>query len=80
MSKYINLDFISSLPWLELTAIIVCTIFSIIIARTVIFGLLKRATHLTDSKHVDALADSLKKPLTLVPLGIGLYVLLMRCH
>ena len=76
MNRNMNFDFISSLPWLELAVIVGCTIFAIIIARTIIFGLLKRATHLTDSKHDDALADSLKKPLTLVPLGIGLYVLI----
>ena len=76
MNRNMNFDLISSLPWLELAVIVGCTIFAIIIARTIIFGLLKRATHLTDSKHDDALADSLKKPLTLVPLGIGLYVLI----
>ena len=59
-----------------MAVIVGCTILAIIIARTIIFGLLKRATHLTDSKHDDALADSLRKPLTLVPLGIGLYVLI----
>ena len=60
MNRNINFDFISSLPWLELAVIVGCTILAIIIARTIIFGLLKRATHLTDSKHDDALADSLK--------------------
>lgn len=76
MNSNVNLEFFSTLPWLELAVIVGCTVLAIIIARTVIFGLIKRTTHLTDSKHDDALADSLKKPITLIPLSIGLYILI----
>ena len=75
MSNQSLLEVLDGLPWVQLLTISALTVLGIIIARTAIFGIIKKATHLTESEHDDALADSLKKPLTLIPLGIGFYAL-----
>ena len=52
------------------------TVVGILIARTLIFkALLSFASH-SDTEHDDALVKTLKKPLTLIPLGIGLYAIM----
>ena len=49
------------------------TLLAIIISRTLIFKSLMAFANTSQSKHDDAFVESLKKPLTLVPLGIGIY-------
>ena len=55
--------------------ILLLTIVAIIISRTLVFKSLMAFANTSDSKHDDVFVTSLKKPLTLVPLGVGLYAL-----
>ena len=55
--------------------ILLLTLLAIIISRTVVFKSLMAFANTSDSKNDDAFVKSLKKPLTLIPLGIGLYAL-----
>ena len=60
---------------IEIGPIILITLIAIIFFRTVIFKSLSAFANTSDSKHDDIFVESLKKPLTLVPLGIGIYAL-----
>ena len=53
--------------------IIGLTLLAIIISRTIVFKSLMAFATTSESTHDDAFVQSLKKPLTLVPLGIGMY-------
>ena len=53
--------------------IIGLTLLAIIISRTIVFKSLMAFATTSESTHDDAFVESLKKPLTLVPLGIGIY-------
>jgi MscS family membrane protein len=53
--------------------IIGLTLLAIIISRTIVFKSLMAFANTSESTHDDAFVESLKKPLTLVPLGIGIY-------
>ena len=55
--------------------ILLLTIVAIIISRTLVFKSLMAFANTSDSKHDDDFVTSLKKPLTLVPLGVGLYAI-----
>ena len=55
--------------------IIGLTLLAIIISRTIVFKSLMAFATTSESTHDDAFVESLKKPLTLVPLGIGMYAL-----
>ena len=55
--------------------ILLLTLLAIIISRTIVFKSLMAFANTSDSKNDDAFVKSLKKPLTLIPLGIGLYAL-----
>ena len=60
---------------IEIGPIVLITLVAIIFCRTVIFKSLSTFASISDSKHDDIFVESLKKPLTLVPLGIGMYAL-----
>ena len=47
----------------------------LIIFRVIIFNAFVKLTSKTKSKHDDRIAEKLKRPLTLIPIGIGLYLL-----
>ena len=47
----------------------------LIIFRIIIFNAFVKLTSKTKSKHDDRIAEKLKRPLTLIPIGIGLYLL-----
>ena len=55
--------------------ILLLTIVAIIISRTLVFKSLMAFANTSDSKHDDVFVTSLKKQLTLVTLGVGLYAL-----
>ena len=61
---------------IELGPIVLLTLIAIIFSRTVIFKSLLVYASTSDTKHDDAFVNSLKKPLTLIPLGIGVYALI----
>ena len=58
---------------LDISIILVGTVIAIIITRTLIFNSLMRFASASESKYDDEVVKALKKPLTLIPLGIGLY-------
>ena len=60
---------------IDIGPIILLTLIAIIFSRTVIFKSLQAFANTSDTKHDDAFVASLKKPLTLIPLGIGMYAL-----
>ena len=47
----------------------------LIVFRVIIFNAFVKLTSKTKSKHDDRIAEKLKRPLTLIPIGIGLYLL-----
>ena len=47
----------------------------LIVFRVIIFNAFIKLTSKTKSKHDDKIAEKLKRPLTLIPIGIGLYLL-----
>ena len=49
------------------------TLLAVILSRTVVFKSLMAFANTSQSTHDDAFVISLKKPLTLIPLGIGIY-------
>ena len=60
---------------IDIGPIILLTLIAIIFSRTVIFKSLQAFANTSDTKHDDAFVASLRKPLTLIPLGIGMYAL-----
>ena len=65
-----NLDLFNEELAINLAVIAALTVVGILIARTLIFkALLSFASH-SDTEHDDTLIKTLKKPLTLIPLGI----------
>ena len=60
---------------LDIGPIVLLTLIAIIISRTVIYKSLQAFANTSDTKYDDAFVQSLKKPLTLIPLGIGIYAL-----
>ena len=59
--------------FLDILIILVGTVIAIIITRTLIFNSLMKFASSSESKYDDEVIKALKKPLTLIPLGIGLY-------
>lgn len=49
------------------------TLLAVILSRTLVFKSLMAFANTSQSTHDDAFVISLKKPLTLIPLGIGIY-------
>ena len=60
---------------IDIGPIILFTLIAVIFSRTVIFKSLQAFASTSDTKHDDAFVSSLRKPLTLIPLGIGMYAL-----
>ena len=60
---------------LEIGPIVLFTLLAIVFSRTVIFKSLQAFANSSETKHDDAFVESLKKPLTLIPLGIGIYAI-----
>lgn len=60
---------------IDIGPIVLVTFIAIILSRTVIYKSLQAFANTSDTKHDDAFVQSLKKPLTLIPLGIGIYAL-----
>ena len=60
---------------LDIGPIVLVTLIAIILSRTVIYKSLQAFANTSDTNHDDAFVQSLKNPLTLIPLGIGIYAL-----
>ena len=71
-----NFDQFNNEIYVNLGVIAGLTVLAIIIARTIIFKTLLSFASKSNTEHDDALIKTFKKPLTLIPLGIGLYALM----
>ena len=60
---------------IDIGPIILLTLIAIIFSRTVIFKSLQAIANTPDTKHDDAFVASVRPPLPLIPLGIGMYAL-----
>ena len=60
---------------IDIGPIVLLTLIAIIFSRTVIYKSLQAFANTSDTKYDDAFVQGLKKPLTLIPLGIGIYAL-----
>jgi MscS family membrane protein len=56
------------------------TLLAVILSRTLVFKSLMAFANTSQSTHDDAFVISLKKPLTLIPLGIGIYAFVNALH
>ena len=71
MNNFTNI--IAEIDWVNIAVIVTITLIAIVFSRTVIFKSLMAFAAQSKSDHDDAFVESLKKPLTLIPLGIGIY-------
>ena len=56
------------------------TLLTILFIRTIVVGSLLKIAGKTDSVHDDAIVSALKKPLTLIPIGIALFAILQEIN
>ena len=56
------------------------TLLTILFIRTIVVGSLLKIAGKTDSVHDDAIVGALKKPLTLIPIGIALFAILQEIN
>ena len=70
-----NLDLFNEELTVNLLIIAALSTLAIIFARTLVFKALMSFASNSDTKHDDTFVQALKKPLTLIPIGIGLYAM-----
>ena len=70
-----NLDLFNEELAVNLLIIAALSTLAIIFARTLVFKALMSFASNSDTKHDDTFVQALKKPLTLIPIGIGLYAM-----
>jgi MscS family membrane protein len=75
-----NIDFLTIEAMTNIGVIAGITLLSILIIRTVVVGSLLKIAGKTDSVHDDAIVGALKKPLTLIPIGIALFAILQEIN
>jgi len=75
-----DLDFLTIEAITNIGVIVGITLLTILIIRTVVVGSLLKIAGKTDSVHDDAIVGALKKPLTLIPIGIALFAILQEIN
>ena len=75
-----DLDFLTIEAITNIGVIVGITLLTILIIRTVVVGSLLKIAGKTDSVHDDAIVGALKKPLTLIPVGIALFAILQEIN
>ena len=75
-----NIDFLTIEAMTNIGVIVGITLLTILIIRTIIVGSLLKIAGKTDSVHDDAIVGALKKPLTLIPIGIALFAILQEIN
>ena len=75
-----NIDFLTIEAITNIGVIVGITLLIILIIRTVVVGSLLKIAGKTDSVHDDAIVGALKKPLTLIPIGIALFAILQEIN
>ena len=75
-----DLDFLTIEAITNIGVIVGITLLTILIIRTIVVGSLLKIAGKTDSVHDDAIVGALKKPLTLIPIGIALFAILQEIN
>jgi MscS family membrane protein len=75
-----DIDFLTIEAITNIGVIVGITLLTILIIRTVVVGSLLKIAGKTDSVHDDAIVGALKKPLTLIPIGIALFAILQEIN
>lgn len=75
-----DIDFLTIEAMTNIGVIVGITLLTILIIRTIVVGSLLKIAGKTDSVHDDAIVGALKKPLTLVPIGIALFAILQEIN
>jgi len=75
-----DIDFLTIEAMTNIGVIVGITLLTILIIRTVVVGSLLKIAGKTDSVHDDAIVGALKKPLTLIPIGIALFAILQEIN
>ena len=75
-----NIDFLTIEAMTNIGVIAGITLLTILFIRTIVVGSLLKIAGKTDSVHDDAIVSALKKPLTLIPIGIALFAILQEIN
>ena len=75
-----DIDFLTIEAMTNIGVIVGITLITILIIRTIVVGSLLKIAGKTDSVHDDAIVGALKKPLTLIPIGIALFAILQEIN
>lgn len=75
-----DIDFLTIEAMTNIGVIVGITLLTILIIRTIVVGSLLKIAGKTDSVHDDAIVVALKKPLTLIPIGIALFAILQEIN
>ena len=75
-----NIDFLNIEAMTNIGVIAGITLLTILFIRTIVVGSLLKIAGKTDSVHDDAIVGALKKPLTLIPIGIALFAILQEIN
>ena len=75
-----DIDFLTIEAMTNIGVIVGITLLTILFIRTIVVGSLLKIAGKTDSVHDDAIVGALKKPLTLIPIGIALFAILQEIN
>ena len=75
-----DMDFLTIEAMTNIGVIAGITLLTILFIRTIVVGSLLKIAGKTDSVHDDAIVSALKKPLTLIPIGIALFAILQEIN
>ena len=75
-----DIDFLTIEAMTNIGVILGITLLAIILIRTIVVGSLLKIAGKTDSIHDDAIISALKKPLTLIPIGIALFAIIQEIN
>ena len=75
-----NIDFLTIEAMTNISVIVGITLLTILFIRTIVVGSLLKIAGKSDSVHDDAIVGALKKPLTLIPIGIALFAILQEIN
>ena len=75
-----DIDILTIEAMTNIGVIVGITLLTILIIRTIVVGSLLKIAGKTDSVHDDAIVGALKKPLTLIPIGIALFAILQEIN
>ena len=75
-----DIDFLTIEALTNIGVIAGITLLTILFIRTIVVGSLLKIAGKTDSVHDDEIVGALKKPLTLIPIGIALFAILQEIN